>query len=380
MNGNFVVVIPIFNCESYLNDILVFFKERDYNVIVVDDGSTDNSLNIAKRFKNTTILQNDRQKGKGFSLRKAFEFIRDNLSVDFIVTIDGTGRHQPKDIDKLINKYNHNSPAVISGTRVFSTRLSIKRKSAILVSRSMLKLCTGESLKDPLSGFKVYPMGKYLFGLKRNGFEYEQELLLEAIWSGYPIVEIDLSPMADYSNRDTSALKLIGELFHIFTLYIWALIVRFIFPFSSLKVEGDGIKEKVTNIIKIELQSHTTPQRGALAIALGVFMGIFPIHGFQVMALMFLATKFKLNRPLAFLGVNISAPPFIPFLIIITLKIGSLFIPIEVDNYHLDEIIANGGTLLFAFIIGSVVLAPILALITYFTTLPILKKMKSQSA
>jgi uncharacterized protein (DUF2062 family) len=68
-----------------------------------------------------------------------------------------------------------------------------------------------------------------------------------------------------------------------------------------------------------------TDQVKALSIAFGVFMGIVPIWGFQLVAAIFLAILFKLNKPLVIIAANISVPPMIPFIIFGSYKAGAIW-------------------------------------------------------
>ena len=71
------------------------------------------------------------------------------------------------------------------------------------------------------------------------------------------------------------------------------------------------------------LQSNDSAEKKALSIALGVFIGLSPIWGFHTLSVIFLAIFLKLNKVIAFAFSNVSLPPFIPFILYFSLKLGS---------------------------------------------------------
>jgi uncharacterized protein (DUF2062 family) len=101
---------------------------------------------------------------------------------------------------------------------------------------------------------------------------------------------------------------------------------------------------------------NDAPLKKSLSLALGVFIGIIPIWGFQSLAVISLAVLFKLNKSLAFLASNISIPPMIPFIVLMATKIGSLVLghSFQFSNFtQLNQLPAN----LLDYILGSFILA-----------------------
>jgi uncharacterized protein (DUF2062 family) len=79
------------------------------------------------------------------------------------------------------------------------------------------------------------------------------------------------------------------------------------------EAEGRNLWEKTLFVLKREFRHNASPFGAALSVSTGVFMGLFPIHGFQIALLVPLAVLLRLNKPLAFLGVSISTAPLLPF-------------------------------------------------------------------
>jgi len=106
------------------------------------------------------------------------------------------------------------------------------------------------------------------------------------------------------------------------------------------------------------------PAKKALSIALGVFVGISPFWGFHTLIVLFMAIVLKLNKAIAFAFSNVSLPPFIPFIVYISYKIGQFFIGNDYD-YSMEEFSENFEIYknLETYIIGSLLFATSMSII-----------------
>jgi uncharacterized protein (DUF2062 family) len=164
---------------------------------------------------------------------------------------------------------------------------------------------------------------------------------------------------------------------------------RLLLPAPLRDVPGMSIREKMIALIKHELRAHRSPVKIALSLSAGVGMGLMPIHGLQVFSLLGLTFLLRLNRPVALVGVNISCAPFLPFWIAAGVGIGNALIPDSIAiplaaglEEHLPvfflgwieslpfEGVLTGFVKWFA---GSTVLAVVCSLLTFITSLPLIK-------
>lgn len=157
----FSVVIPVFNEEENLepltNELIKYLSGfNDYEIIFVNDSSYDNSLNILKKIVNNNnnykivILNNDSNKGQSYSILKGVR----EASFDIIVTIDGDGQNNPKDIYSVLNIYNSDKDIQLVGgirnkrkdniIKVLSSKIANSIRSFILKDNCV---DTGCSLK-----------------------------------------------------------------------------------------------------------------------------------------------------------------------------------------------------------------------------------------
>jgi len=128
------------------------------------------------------------------------------------------------------------------------------------------------------------------------------------------------------------------------------------------------------------LASADSNSKMALSIALGVFIGIAPLWGFQTGLVLFLAVFLNLNKVLAFTFSNISFPPFIPFIIYGSLKIGAFFISNKQDIVFQKENVFEYIKINFTqYLIGSVVLATVTSIVFGFASYLLLSLFRKSS-
>jgi glycosyltransferase involved in cell wall biosynthesis len=184
-----LIVIPVFNEADALAEIVARAR-RHGPVLVVDDGSSDASADIAAR-AGADVLRLPRRHGKGEALRRGFaEAVARGAEV--ALTLDGDGQHDPDEIPRLLAASTREPDALVVGDRLAAAHGVIpdERLAAMRVAGFFIDWLIGCPLRDTQSGFRVYPRRLIAEVRPRNGgFVFETEVLVRAAAGGFPIVE-----------------------------------------------------------------------------------------------------------------------------------------------------------------------------------------------
>jgi len=183
------IIIPVYNSEKLISDVLKSVLQYTENVIVINDGSTDGTLDIIKNFTEITLVTYSKNRGKGFALqcgfRKALE-----MNYTHAITMDADGQHIATDIPKLIEASEKQPDALIIGSRKFDNpNMPQGNIFANNFSNFWFMLQTGKRLPDTQTGFRVYPLKKIgKMRLFTNRYEAELEMLVRLSWRNVKIV------------------------------------------------------------------------------------------------------------------------------------------------------------------------------------------------
>jgi glycosyltransferase involved in cell wall biosynthesis len=188
------VVIPTYNNSATLAEVISDVSLYTSNIIVVNDGSTDDSEAIAQSFSQVQLISYPNNVGKGWALRQAFAYAIAQ-QYKFAITIDSDGQHFAKDLPAFINKLTDIKDAIIIGSRNMD-QASVPGKSSFgnKFSNFWFKIETGISSPDTQSGFRAYPL-ELLKGMRffTKKYEFEIEVLVRAVWKGAKIESIPVT-------------------------------------------------------------------------------------------------------------------------------------------------------------------------------------------
>lgn len=356
------VVLPTYNNPKTLHRVLDGILKFTTDIIVVNDGSTDATLDILTSYPQIEQLHQPKNTGKGHALKIGFKHAR-MMGFDYAITLDTDGQHFPSDIPNFIEvlEASGNKNILIIGDRNMNKADVLARSAkGNRVSTFWMKAATGLKLRDSQSGFRLYPI-KYMedirFMKSTKKFEFEIEAIVKSYWAGTEIVHVPIRVLYDMEER-VSHFRPFMDIARMVVLYTWFLLVRlfYITPRNFFrKLKKKGFKQVLLEDI---LRNQDSPKKKALSIALGLFIGLSPIWGFHTIMVIFLAIFLKLNKVIAFVFSNISLPPFIPLVLWMSLQTGNWVLGIE-THYQLDGLIENFDMLqnLKAYLIGSLTLS-----------------------
>lgn len=189
------IVIPAYNEAVTLRDLAVRVLKISDCVIVVDDGSTDDTAKVVQDLP-VVLLRNGENQGKAASLWRGMQRAL-QLGAEAVVTLDGDGQHAPEDIPRLIEAGRGHPRHIIIGARLKDASVIPRiRYIANRIANFWISWACGQRVVDSQSGFRLYPAT--LLGVlslrhdKRRGFVFESEVLIEAARLGYASLPVEI--------------------------------------------------------------------------------------------------------------------------------------------------------------------------------------------
>ncbi|MBN2237900.1 MAG: DUF2062 domain-containing protein [Bacteroidales bacterium] len=317
------VLVPTYNNASKLEAVIQDIAQYTHNLIVVNDGSTDQTDQLLELYPFIEKIQFQKNQGKGIALIAGMKKAEE-LGYEFAISIDSDGQHLAKDFGTFLNKLALKGPCMLVGARNMQQE-EIPGGSSFghKFSNFWYKVETGQALPDTQSGFRLYPVkeiNKRKYYTSR--YEFEIESLVRLSWSGIPVDWVPIDVL--YPEDRISHFRKFWDFFRTSVLnsVLFLIAILWIKPRDLYRNIRNGNARKIFN--EHILRTQDSNAKIALAIGFGFFMGIFPIWGFQMLVAVFLAAMFKLNKAIVLVAANISIPPLIPFILYFSYWIGGI--------------------------------------------------------
>ena len=380
-----VVIIPTYNNHKTLVQVIEGVAGYCRNIIVVNDGSTDNTAVIVSRFADIQVITHEKNAGKGKALKNGLLAAKEQ-GYRYAITIDSDGQHYPSDIPVFIEEIEQNPDSLLIGARnLTADNMPGKNSFANKFSNFWYKVETGKKLTDTQSGYRLYPLHK-IGNMKgyTTKYEFELEIIVFSAWKGIPVKNIPVKVYYAPDEERVSHFRPFRDFFRIsvvntvlvFIAFFWAYPKRF---FKALT--WANIKSFISKHI---IHSPDSNSRITLSVMLGVFMGIVPIWGYQMIVAVILAQFLRLNKVITLVASNISIPPIMPFLLYGSYVTGCLVLDRPVSLVLTDVSIINMKNVFTQYLVGSFVFAAACSitagLVTYFLLLIFRKNPKQKIA
>jgi len=352
------VIIPTYNNDRTLEKVIRDVLEYTGNVIVVNDGATDHTPEILEKFAFLPVINIPKNKGKGNALRLGFHHAF-RQGFRYAITIDSDGQHYAKDILKFLDKIEQEPDSVIIGARNMEHE-SVPGTSSFGHKFSIFwfRIETGLKVPDIQSGYRLYPLEKMekmrFFGRK---FEFEVEVLVKLAWKDINITSVPVNVYYAPKGERVSHFRKVHDFTRVsiantllvFTALLW------VNPFRFLRaLRKKSIRQFIQEYI---INSNDSNLKISVSVAIGVFIGIIPVWGFQMLVAFGVAFYLKLNRFVAVAASNISIPPMLPFILYLSYITGGLIVGYDRHTIHYS----SGITLswlqsnLIQYLVGSMV-------------------------
>jgi glycosyltransferase involved in cell wall biosynthesis len=185
------VLVPTYNNERTLAEVLNNVLRYTDQIIVVNDGSTDTTSLILQQFPQINVVGYSKNRGKGHALQTGFRHAVKS-GYDYAITIDSDGQHFAEDLVKFITKLEQHPSAIIIGARNMD-QASVPGKSSFgnKFSNFWFWVETGLKMSDTQSGYRLYPV-KHMEDASffTRKFEFEIEVLVTSAWRGIEVTEV----------------------------------------------------------------------------------------------------------------------------------------------------------------------------------------------
>ena len=249
--NKFAIVIPAYNEEATIFEVVKQALNESENIIVVDDGSIDKTISELEGLP-ITLIKHETNKGKAASLWDGFMAALE-MDVDFIITLDGDGQHAPSDVSLLLNKAAEFPKDIIIGARLADkSAIPAKRYYANKFANFWLAWAAGYPIHDSQSGFRVYPRALFdkLEISTQHGFVFESEILIKAAQKGIYSHPVKI-PAVYKKNARPSHFRGVQDIVLITKMVAKSLFSRAMYPaglFHSLIKPRDVTKRDVTKV------------------------------------------------------------------------------------------------------------------------------------
>lgn len=185
-----VAVVPARDEAERIGPV-VEAARRHVPVLVVDDGSTDDTAGVAEA-AGATVVRLSENRGKGAALREGFLRALED-SVEAVVTLDADGQHDPGEIPAFLEARREAGADLVIGARDFAS-MPPARRLANTLGRRVLRWAVGREVPDNQSGYRL--MSRRLvessLDLDEAGFGFEVQVLVECVRRGWPVAWIPI--------------------------------------------------------------------------------------------------------------------------------------------------------------------------------------------
>ena len=178
-----LVLIPAYNEERSISQVVRQVAEY-LPALVVDDGSRDQTVQLAES-AGAQVISNPTNMGKGASLQAGIKHALAR-GVDYIITLDADGQHDPQEIPAFMDAYENHQSDLIIGRRDFTQMPSVRRASNTLGTK-LFSWAVGRTIHDNQSGYRLIGrrLMEALHTSKESGFEFEVEMIVTCIKRGF---------------------------------------------------------------------------------------------------------------------------------------------------------------------------------------------------
>lgn len=199
-NLKVIAAIPAYNEERFIGSVVLKTRRYVDQVIVIDDGSTDATSEIAE-IAGATVIKHEHNKGKGMAINAAFEIAR-KLKMEVLVLLDGDGQHNPAEISLILKSLFEEKADVIIGSRFLDIKNHIPKYRTLgqRILTFVTNLGSHTKITDSQSGFRAFSKKAInAMDFTENGLSVESEMQFLINEKNLKVVEVPIH--AEYEDR-----------------------------------------------------------------------------------------------------------------------------------------------------------------------------------
>lgn len=362
---NAIVIVPTYNNNGTIAAVIEDLKKYASDIMVVNDGSTDNTAEILSNIQDIQVESYPKNQGKGYALKYGLTLAYQR-GYRYAITIDADGQHFADDLPVFIEHIEHKPDSLLIGARNLNAdNMPGKNTFANRFSNFWYKVETGQTLSDTQSGYRLYPLGKIQnIHFFTSRYEFEVEIIVRAAWRGVNVENIPIKVYYPPVEERVSHFRPFKDFFRISMLNTVLVLFAFLFyhPWRFLKaLTWTNIKNFFSKNV---FNSEESNFRMAASMGWGIFCGIIPLWGYQMVFAALAAHFLKLNKIVALVFSNISVPPMIPFILYGSVWTGAMILGEPIAISFTDISLDNVSQSLLQYLVGSFSLAIIMGALT----------------
>lgn len=222
----FCGLIPAYNLSRTIPQVVRLTRRHLPTVLVVDDGSQDETAHLARE-SGATVLRIPKNQGKGWALRCGFKHLLKE-PWEGIITLDGDLQHDPAEIPKLIEEYDKTKPNIVIGSRMAEAeKIPVIRYWTNRVGVFFISWAAGQPLADTQSGFRLYRREVLeSIPLWTSRYDTESEILIKAGMRGMKITCVPIKTIYYEDELHHSSFRPFPDTFLICMVFLKSLFWR----------------------------------------------------------------------------------------------------------------------------------------------------------
>jgi len=213
------ILIPAYNAQGTLGQILKKIQSLEIDTIVVDDGSKDETRIVAGA-NGASVLEHPFNLGKGSALQTGFQYAL-KKAYQIVITLDADGQHNPLEIPFLLRIFRNVKPDILIGSRAgeFGKMTFLRRFWNRLGAKAVGQLCHSD-ITDSQSGFRLIRAEVLKeVDLVTSGFEMELELLIKACKKGFSVLSVP-TPTQMIDGTESSHFRPVADTWQVCKIFL----------------------------------------------------------------------------------------------------------------------------------------------------------------